>query len=133
MHWVVSCFQMRSVRIGRNRRRIRIEGQESDDWMAVEMGECMISIPVEPLYANFLYELLACTIQVRSTSGARRAKGCVQAERVSLLFVIIVGTIVVHFMTEEARSKYELEKLWTLGPRYDDQYRNMEHIIENNP
>ena len=44
-----------------------------------------------------------------------------------------VGTIVVHFMTEEARSKYELEKLWTLGPRYDDQYRNMEHIIENNP
>ena len=45
----------------------------------------------------------------------------------------IVGTIVVHFMTEEARSKYELEKLWTLGPHYDEQYRNMEHVLENNP
>ena len=39
----------------------------------------------------------------------------------------------VHFMTEEARSNYELEKLWALGPVYDDQYRSMEHILENNP
>lgn len=72
--------EMKSVRVGRNNRRIRIEGEDCDDWMAVEMG-----------------------------------------------------TIVVHFMTEEARSKYELEKLWTLGPSYDNQYRNMEHVLENNP
>ena len=31
--------QLKSVRIGRNNRRIRVEGQDCDDWMAVEMGE----------------------------------------------------------------------------------------------
>lgn len=28
-------------------------------------------------------------------------------------------------MLDEAREKYELEKLWTLGPEYDDQLREM--------
>ena len=32
-------LQLKSVRIGRNNRRIRVEGQDCDDWMAVEMGE----------------------------------------------------------------------------------------------
>ena len=32
-------FQMKSVRVGRNNRRIRIEGEDCDDWMAVEMGK----------------------------------------------------------------------------------------------
>ena len=31
----------------------------------------------------------------------------------------------VHFLTEEAREKYELEKLWTLGRHHDDQYQSM--------
>ena len=35
------------------------------------------------------------------------------------------GTMVVHFLTEEAREKYELEKLWTLGRHHDDQYQSM--------
>ncbi len=29
-------------------------------------------------------------------------------------------------MSEEVRKKYELEKLWTLGRNYDDQYRELE-------
>ena len=40
------------------------------------------------------------------------------------------GTMVVHFLTEEAREKYELEKLWTLGRHHDDQYQSMQRILE---
>lgn len=37
-----------------------------------------------------------------------------------------VGSTVVHFFLPETRERYELEKLWTLGPKYDDQTREME-------
>ena len=40
------------------------------------------------------------------------------------------GTMVVHFLTEAAREKYELEKLWTLGHHHDDQYQSMQRILE---
>lgn len=34
-------------------------------------------------------------------------------------------------MSEETREFYELEKLWTLGPEYDDQLRRLkEHEIK---
>jgi len=36
-----------------------------------------------------------------------------------------IGNIVVHFFLPEVREVYELEKLWTLGPKYDDQTRAM--------
>jgi hypothetical protein len=31
--------------------------------------------------------------------------------------------MVVHFFLPEVREIYELEKLWALGPKYDDQYK----------
>ena len=37
----------------------------------------------------------------------------------------IVGTSVVHFMTEEARSRYDLETLWALGSEFDDETEEM--------
>ena len=40
------------------------------------------------------------------------------------------GTMVVHFLTEAAREKYELEKLWTLGRHHDYQYQAMQRILE---
>ena len=40
------------------------------------------------------------------------------------------GTMVVHFLMEEAREKYELEKLWTLGRHHADQYQSMQRILE---
>ena len=40
------------------------------------------------------------------------------------------GTMVVHFLTEAAREKYELEKLLTLRHHHDDQYQAMQKILE---
>lgn len=36
-----------------------------------------------------------------------------------------IGNIVIHFFLPEVREVYELEKLWTLGPKYDDQTKAM--------
>ncbi len=36
-------------------------------------------------------------------------------------------------MMPEAREKYELEKLWTLGPELDDQYQAMLKADEEAP
>ena len=36
---------------------------------------------------------------------------------------IVLGGIVVHLLTREKREELELEKLWTLGPEYDDQFQ----------
>ena len=41
---------------------------------------------------------------------------------------LFVGNIVVHFMVPETREIYELEKLWTLGPYFDDQLVEMANL-----
>ena len=35
------------------------------------------------------------------------------------------GFAVVHMMLDDTRRRYELEKLWALGPQYDDQMKSM--------
>ena len=37
-----------------------------------------------------------------------------------------IGNIVVHFMLQAKRDILELEKLWSLGHEYDDQYKLLE-------
>lgn len=41
------------------------------------------------------------------------------------------GNIVVHFMTEDVRDLYELEKLWLLGPEYDDHMERIKKYQES--
>ena len=36
-------------------------------------------------------------------------------------FFALLGFAVVHMMLDKVRKRYELEKLWTLGPKFDDQ------------
>ena len=42
-----------------------------------------------------------------------------------MMHFVSTGFAVVHVMLDEARQKYELEKLWTLGPEFDDQTLSM--------
>ena len=44
---------------------------------------------------------------------------------VKLISSCIIANIAVHFFLPEVREVYELEKLWTLGPKYDDQSKAM--------
>jgi len=47
-----------------------------------------------------------------------------ETECYAIIF-LSTGNIAVHFFLPETRALYELEKLWTLGPQYDDQYRSL--------
>eukprot|EP00794_Sanderia_malayensis_P017417 gene17417-19160_t len=61
--------------------------------------------------------------QVRKKRG--KATAVVEGEDCLDWMAVDIGNVVVHFMMPEAREKYELEKLWTLGPELDDQYQAM--------
>merc|ERR1711874_253488 len=38
---------------------------------------------------------------------------------------IDLGNIVLHLFNQEQREHYDLESLWTLGPKFDDNTRNL--------
>ena len=42
--------------------------------------------------------------------------------------VFFSADTVIHFMTAEERKRLELEKLWTLGEEFDDQYLKMAEL-----
>ena len=44
---------------------------------------------------------------------------------------ICIGDTVVHFMLQTQRDKLELEKLWSLGHEYDDQYKLLESQLDS--
>ncbi len=41
-------LQVRGVRLGKERRKIRVEGRDSDDWMAVDLGNYSVPLEISP-------------------------------------------------------------------------------------
>lgn len=81
---------------------MRVEGRDSDDWMAVNLGQ---SPPNQ--VPNTQEYLIINSSSTHST-----------------------GSAVVHMMLDDTRRRYELEKLWALGPQYDDQFRDMQEWFQ---
>ena len=79
---------------------MRVEGRDCDNWMVVDLGQ----LPHTHTHTH--------THTVKPTV-------CPSA-----------GFAVVHMMLDEARRRYELEKLWALGPQYDDQFKLMQHWLQ---
>ncbi|XP_077997728.1 uncharacterized protein LOC144450859 [Glandiceps talaboti] len=96
---------------------------------------CVINIPKEKKYVDY-FVIVSC----RSTRHLQAVTQYVvqmhkQKKRLKDPFIRLEGkltddwmcidfsNIVVHFFLPETREMYELEKLWTLGPQYDDQLR----------
>lgn len=38
---------------------------------------------------------------------------------------LYAGSVVIHLFLPDVRNKYQLEKLWSLGPEHDEQYQKM--------
>eukprot|EP00795_Rhopilema_esculentum_P013842 gene13842-4781_t len=64
--------------------------------------------------------------KVRERRG--KSTAVVEGEHCNDWMVVDIGNIVVHFMMPETREIYELEKLWTLGPYFDDQLVEMANL-----
>lgn len=52
-------------------------------------------------------------------------KVIVEGEDCQDWMVVDIGNMVVHFFLPETREKYQLEKLWLLGPKHDDLTASM--------
>lgn len=98
---------------------------------------CVINVPPEKQYVQYF---VTCSgkglrhISKIAHSLVDEAKGVATSSRRSIhvegadsddWMVVDLGDIVVHLMLPAARNKYQLEKLWTLGPRYDDQFQEV--------
>ncbi|XP_063956055.1 uncharacterized protein LOC129259541 [Lytechinus pictus] len=98
---------------------------------------CVINIPKEKQYVDYfvvvtgrsLRHLKAMALHVNQQYKTKKSKEdpyvLVEGEDTDDWICIDFGNIVLHLMSEETREFYELEKLWTLGPEYDDQLRRM--------
>ncbi|XP_071496589.1 uncharacterized protein [Diadema antillarum] len=113
-----------------------------DDMVALLRAEnaqdiCVIKIPKEKQYVDFFIvatgrsprHLKAMSLYINQQYKARKTKRdafiLVEGENTDDWICMDFGNIVVHLMSEEMREFYELEKLWTLGPGYDDQLQRL--------
>ncbi|XP_041473740.1 uncharacterized protein LOC121422643 [Lytechinus variegatus] len=98
---------------------------------------CVINIPKEKQYVDYFVvvtgrsprHLKAMALHINQQYKTKKSKEdpyvLVEGENTDDWICIDFGNIVLHLMSEETREFYELEKLWTLGPEYDDQLRRM--------
>ncbi|XP_030830615.1 uncharacterized protein LOC583777 isoform X1 [Strongylocentrotus purpuratus] len=104
---------------------------------------CVINIPKKKQYVDYFVvvtgrsprHLKAMALHINQQYKSRKSREdpfvLVEGEGTDDWICVDFGNIALHIMSEETREFYELEKLWTLGPEYDDQLRRLkEHEIK---
>ncbi|KAK9754699.1 hypothetical protein QE152_g1037 [Popillia japonica] len=79
----------------------RIEGENSKEWVALDLGN--IALHIFSKEARTKYDLES---------------------------LWAVGAQYLHIFSKEARTKYDLESLWAVGAQYDSEYNKEDPIVE---
>lgn len=98
---------------------------------------CVIRIPPERQYVDYFIivtgrstrHLNAMTQSINKIYKQRKTKRhpfvIIEGKETDDWMCLDFGNMVIHFMSEEMRELYELEKLWLLGPEYDDHFQRL--------
>ncbi|EDV26423.1 Mitochondrial assembly of ribosomal large subunit protein 1 [Trichoplax sp. H2] len=104
------------------------------DLLRQERGKDVCAINISPEYC-YVDHIVICSgsstrhLRGMATSLKSQFRGkhlpgigkvLIEGEDCQDWMAIDIGNMVVHFFLPETREKYQLEKLWLLGPQYDD-------------
>ncbi|XP_065919688.1 uncharacterized protein [Dysidea avara] len=139
----------KDIYVGKKKHRVRIE-QRRTELMTIEelvdfltdlngIDICVINVNPDLNYVKYLVTVTGLSTRHLLSMAKSLAYECkhipslkadkgVHVEGIECedWMVFSLGDIVVHFMLQAKRDILELEKLWSLGHRYDDQYKLLE-------